>query len=250
MNTIDAIFDGQYPSEPMTMDEQVQLVNETVDALHARMIQGEDMDDEASNFVVWLGGLHKDIMLYGLQRIHNLVPNELVFDEKAMVRIKTMEDQIERSNGYIAGDFKTIDHHPWPMLFLDETTYEDRLHDLWWDQLKEMADGWVTPDMILTGVAPAEEVDIAQAFAMVTCVGDQLNKIKENYRQPETSLAYQQFHERANNYFGWVLHQSPEIAVMAMKNLMAVYRVNLQLELVPNYQTLVELYRDLILGKK
>lgn len=231
-----------------THDQEVQLVNSAAEMLRHRA-PIEDMDDEASNFVTWLGSLHKDIMLYGLQRIFKPTPLSVVYEDKAKARIDTMQEQIDNTTGYVAANFETIDHHPWPMVHLDGTTQEDRVRDFLQDELHRNPPVMPTSDMILNGIGWDEDMTFSSRYALGTVICYDLKNYfdKIDVKKP-SQLAVDIFHEKMNNYLGWAVRQPLEIGTFTGRTILAIFRMKFDPTKTPNWDNYSDMYQDLILG--
>lgn len=231
-----------------THDEAVQLVNSAADQLRLRA-PTEDMDDEASNFVTWLGSLHKDIMLYGLQRILKPTPIPVVYEDKAKARIDTMQEQLDNTTGYVAANFDTTDHHPWPMVHLDGTTQDERVSDFLQDEFKSNPPVMPTSDMILNGIGWDEDMDISGRFALGTAVCYKLKDYFDKIAVKKPSkLDVDIFHEKMNNYLGWAVKQPVEIGILTGRTILAIFRMKFDPKKTPNWEAYSDMYKDLILG--
>lgn len=219
-------------------DHEVQFINNASEVLRDRVGQGEDMDDEASRYVVWLGGLNRDVMLYGLQRILKPQPIDVVFEDKAQARIDTMQERLDNTPGYMAKDFKGIDHHAWPVTYLDGSTHEDRLQELA-EELAPPPEDMTTADMILSGTASEEELHPTVSFMLIGACLDQLKPLAQ-----DPNIVY---YERLNRFIGWLLTQSPEVGIMGMRSLLAIYKLPVtDRKALPNLAKITSSYVDLI----
>ena len=238
---------GEDP-EITSSDHQVQFINNVSDVIRDRVGQGEDMDDEASRFVVWLGGLDRDVMLYGLQRILKPTPIDVVFEDKAQARIDTMQERLDNTNGYMAVNFETIDHHAWPKVHLDGKTFEDRLQDLFDEELRENLPEIVSADMILNGIGWDTKLDVAASYAQSSAVCYQLKEYYDKTKgKPLPNLDNTIFHEKVDNFLGWVMVQQPEIAIMAVRTALAIFRINFDPKGMKNWEPFEKAYKPLII---
>lgn len=250
MSKTSKILKGKFPTEELTLDQQVQIVNAAGDKLAERLAEGKPIDERANNLFLWLGGLNKDVQLYACQYLFNVKKLEIDADDKTEARLAYMEPHFEYGgHGYIAVDFQTIDHRPWPVEYLDGTTYEDRLTDLWKDQMAEVITDLPTTDMILSGVAKKPIEDVTWAFTAATAVAYALNDIKDDNKKPKDSVAYQAFHEKVDNALGWLLQQQVEVVIMGARILLVIFRVQFDPLLVKNWAEFSDQYQDLILEK-
>lgn len=232
-----------------THDQEVQIVNSAAEMLRHRA-PIEDMDDEASNFVTWLGSLHKDIMLYGLQRIFKPTPLPVVYEDKAKARIDTMQDQLDNTTGYVAANFETIDHHAWPPVHLDGTTQEERVKDYLMEQFKERVAGmptWVTADMVLNGIGHDEELSISDTYALATGVVYDLRDYFEATKgKKPNSVEHKVLYEKVDNFLGWTLKINPEVAIFAGRTALAIFRITFDPAGMKNFDKWSDTYQDLL----
>jgi hypothetical protein len=243
------ILKGVFPAEPLTLDQQVKIVNAAGDKLAKRVNEGKPIDERANNLFLWLGGLNKDIQLYACQYIFNVKKLEIDADEKTEARLTFMEPHFEYGGaGYTADTFQAIDHRPWPVEHLDGTTFEDRLEVLFKEQLRENPPEIVSADMILNGIGHDIEISINDVHAQITLCTYVLSERKDDNKAAKTSVAYVGFHEQVDNYLGWLLRQEPEMAIIGLRLLIAIFRIEFDHKLTKNWDEVSERYGDLIKG--
>lgn len=230
------ILKGNFPEGQLTLDQQVKIVNRAGVLLK----ESEDkLDERANNLFIWLGGVNKDIQLYACKHIFNYCGISFDADEKVEARLAFLEPffEYDPEAGYIADTFQSIDHRPWPVEYLDGTTFEDRLEELAKEVQKEQDLGIVTVDMVLTGTAPTDEQPIDVGYALVTaCLYD----LKER----EPGVVY---YERFDRFINWLMTQSPELGVLAMRMALTVYRLKVgDKDQMPAFRAYVDANKNLI----
>jgi hypothetical protein len=242
------ILKGKFPAEPLTLDQQVEIVNKASGHILEAFLGGDQdkVDRQVNNFALWLGGLHPDIQVYAFQVLLKGYKIGFDADDKTEARMARLEERIEASTGYIQYSYDQINHYPWPVEYLDGTTFEDRLEDLAKEVREEQDLKIVTVDTILSGVSTDKIEDISMAYAVMTAVVHALVEGKTGYDQPTNSLEYQQFHERINNSLGWLFCQEPEITIVGLRTLMSLERMVFNPKLVSNWDKLSEEIIDLI----
>lgn len=243
-----ALLDEGTDPQIESLDEQVQLINYAADNIRKRVAQGEDMDDEASRFVVWLGGLERDVMLYGLQRILKPTPIDVVFEDKAQARIDALQERLDHTQGYVAANFETIDHHAWPKVHLDGKTLDERVKDFLDEDLRENPPEMPTSDMILNGIGWDMDMEFASRYALATAVCYNLNDYFQKIKVKKPSaLDVDIFHEKMDNYLGWAVKQPLEIGTFTGRTILAIFRMQFDPKKTKNWDAYSEMYQDLIL---
>jgi hypothetical protein len=183
------LLDHRRIPEDLTEDQQVLLINEAAQQASDRTQQGEDMDDEVENLVIWLGGLRKDLLLYGLQQIHVYHKVNYTASDEVLQRVNAVADQLNRiTTGYIASTASTVDRHNWPREFLDGSTFADRLMDLEPGDFAEEAGlqsqlaQLPTADQIIMGTNGeyTGPMDVSIQYALVTAL---CYEISDNYQK-------------------------------------------------------------------
>lgn len=229
-------------------DHQVQFINNASDVIRDRVGQGEDMDDEASRFVVWLGGLDRDVMLYGLQRILKPTPIDVVFEDKAQARIDALQERLDNTNGYMAVNFETIDHHAWPKVHLDGKTLDERVKDFLDEDLRENPPEMPTADMVLNGIGWDMDMEFAMRYALATAVCYELyDYYKKIQIKKPSALDVDIFHEKMDNYLGWAVKQPLEIGTFTGRTILAIFRMQFDPKKTKYWDAYLEMYQDLIL---
>ena len=248
MSKTSKILKGKFPTEELTLDQQVRIVNAAGDKLAERLAEGKPIDERANNLFLWLGGLNKDVQLYACQYLFNVKKLEIDADEKTEARLAYMEPHFEYGgHGYVADTFQTIDHRPWPVEYLDGTTYEERLTALWKENVEEIAPLLPTTDTILNGADKKHIEDVSIAYAATSAVCYALREIKDDFKQPKNSVAYQAFHEKVDNTFGWLLAQHPEVTIMGVRTLLVLFMIKFDYKLITNWEEFAGLYKDLVI---
>ena len=102
--------------------------------------------------------------------------------------------------GYKEETFELIAHYPWPIEFLDGTTFEERLDALANEVREEQALDIVTVDMVLTGVHRARIEDISQCYAVVVGCVEHIKQTSDIRRQ-----------EQIQRFNDWLEHQLPDM---------------------------------------
>lgn len=236
------ILKGKFPEKALTLDQQVETVNKANNHIHEAFLADdqEKVDRQVNNYALWLGGLHPDIQVYAFQVLLKGYKIGFDADDKTEARMARLEERIEASTGYIQYTYDTINHYPWPVEFLDGTTFEDRLEGLANEVREEQDLETVTVDMILQGTAPREQVTIDVAYALC-------NACAYNLREQADKAADFMFYDRFNRYMGWLLCQQPEIAIMAMRSALTIYKLPVRdRKALPNLQKFVEQYDSLV----
>lgn len=217
--------------EDLTEDQQVLLINEAAQQASDRTQQGEDMDDEVENLVIWLGGLRQDIRLYGFQLIHVFHNINYTASDEVIQRLESVRDPLNRiTTGYMASRVEDLDRHHWPRDFLDGSTFQDRLMALDMDDqetdlgLQDQLSRLPTPDEIITGVAGEfhGELDMSLQYAtMVALVYDLRDKYVVLGGKANTVTDGQLI-----RVFDWAArHMNVELNVLLTKSILAIYRI-------------------------
>lgn len=99
------------------------------------------------HFIMWLGGQHHDLAVYGIQllfKYHNL---DIEVSPKAQLRLNFWKSKLDITEPYRVDDYEDIIHYSWPQEYM--TDFEERLYGL---EVEETS----TVDMILIGVGEDE----------------------------------------------------------------------------------------------
>lgn len=201
------ILKGKFPEKALSLNKQIQLINKIGSIILDDFSTGEDyskIDRKVNNLALWLGGLHPDLQVYAFQLLLNYHQIEFDADDKTEARMARIEERIGIGTklGYKEETYEDITHYPWPIEYLDGTTFEDRLEALAEEVRSEQALDTVTVDMILTGVHRAAVDDIAQAYALVVACVDHIGQL---------SAARQA--EQIQRFTGWLEFQIPDIKI-------------------------------------
>lgn len=235
------ILKGKFPRKPLTLDQQVETVNNASGHILEAFTSGdqEKVDRQVNNYALWLGGLHPDIQVYAFQIL--LKGYKICFDadDKTEARMARLEERIEASTGYVQYTYDKINHYPWPVEFLDGTTFEDRLESLA-EEVKPENIG--TADMILNGIEMPSLED-SQVFGLLHEISDALKALYDK-GQSQRMI----FQEKVDNALGWVLTQPPEYGVYFGRLLLSKERVVIGVEGTKNVEPFISQYEALIIG--
>jgi hypothetical protein len=230
------ILKGEFPKKLFSLDQQVKIVNAAGDKLAERMAEGKSIDERANNLFLWLGSLNKDVQLYACQYLFNVKKIEFDADEKTEARLAFMEPHFEYGGeGYSADTFQSIDHRPWPVEYLDGTTFEERLESLAEEQGIEQ-----TPvDLLLTGM-PLPEMDTIQRFQLAQEAVANIVVLYEKYGKDNVLYL-----ERLNRLFNWLMSIEDEIALYTFRWLLAGKRITFATSKIECWDEYAERFQDI-----
>lgn len=214
-----SILNGKWPTTPIELDQQVEIVNAVADRIAEAAGNGDDINQKVENFAVWLGGAHNDIQVYAWQRLFGQITIDEM-TEKTLVRYEQVQDKMLHSKWYVASSYSTIDHFPWPKVYLDGSTFEERLEEAA-AELREDMD-LTPPDMILSGQTQPIPATLDEAYATVTACLHNLNEIYSKYGK-QTVI----YDEQVENFLKWLIMQQVEIAVLGVRTLVSIYQLPL-----------------------
>lgn len=212
----DAILEGNFPEEALTLDEQVTVINEAAYVVGLTLPQSAARREEGRCFILWIAGLHPDLFLYGAQYLLKFKGVTFPFDDKTRVRLAAIEERFNKTQPYEAKNYSLVEHHAWPKEFLDESTFEERL-----DVLAEEYESDESPaDMLLSGMAVPEDLDFNQRMQLAGDCVDSLAQMYHKYGKSNILLE-----ERVDRFLGWLLTIEPEIAIFSLRDLLAVRKI-------------------------
>lgn len=212
---------GEMPSRDLTKDDQVMVCNSAVLILRDEKAEDDDTQEADDHFVVWLGGLDRDIMVYGLQLATKKYELELLLSDKSQVRVDAVADQLAQARPMLTNSYKTIWHFPWPTVFLDGSTFEDRLERLA-DEIDEVEiQDQVTADMILSGVSKPYDLEADQLFKLINDCSEVLSELSQ---RDQYSIVYA---EKLERYLQWIIDLPTEFSILGFRVPMLTYKLKL-----------------------
>jgi len=243
---VESILKGEFPDNDLTVDQQVALVNQ---AAHDLVALGGVDDPEAimeqvNNLALWLGGLHADIQVYAWQLIRRVKHIGVLADDKTAVRLRPLEEKIFQDTPYEAESFEDLNHYAWPKTFLDGSTFEDRLEAVFKQQLQDDPPEIVSPDMILNGIGHDTVLNFSDAYAQTSACCHTLSESKD-YKPEKGKLANMRYHERMDNFLGWLANQEPEIAIFGLRTILVIFRLLVDPSKLTNWEKFSD-YADLL----
>lgn len=244
MGNAKKILKGKFPEKTLTLDEQVLLINKIGDRLFEDFTTGLDeakIDAKVNNFALWLGGLHPDLQVYAFQLLLNFHQIEFDADEKTEARMARLEERISIGTkpGLKEYSYDRIHHYPWPVEFLDGTTFEDRLEALA-EELEEPVEDRVTVDMILSGTAPQRQLEIPEAYALTVASCHALKDTQESFGLKPI------FYERFDNFAGWLQGQGAEITVMGLRMAIQAHKLPGDTAQMPQFVKALDNFKDVL----
>ena len=224
---------NEFPPSDLNLDDQVTLVNEAVRQTKMLANDLDGINEAGNNLVTWLGGINKDVAVYGFQLMLRVKNVEFKFSDKSNERFKAIEEKYDfRDTGYEALNFNDLDHFAWPKVFSDDSTFEERLDALAEDYVPDDSPA----DMLLSGMKVPEGLDYNQRFQLAQ---DAVNDIAAMYAKYGKSNVL--IEERFDRFLGWLLTIEDEILIFSIRNLMGNHRVVINPNNVKNWGELTNL---------
>lgn len=212
----DAILEGDFPEDTLTLDEQVKVINEAAYVISMTAAQSAARREEGRCYVLWIAGLHPDLFLYGAQYLLKFKGLTFPFDDKTRVRLDSIEKRFNKTRPYEAKNYALVEHHAWPKEFLDESTFEDRLAAL----AEEYESEESPADMLLSGMGTPEDLDFNQRMQLAQDCVESLGEMYRKYGKSNVLID-----ERVDRFMGWLLTVEPDILIYSMRMMAAVQRV-------------------------
>lgn len=222
----EAILWEEFPSDSLTLDETVEVANIAAAIISTRTSVME-RKAEGNAFILWLGGVHMDIFVYGAQLLIKYYQVNFRFDEKTLARMDVIGDQFYDAVGYSANSYEDIDKFNWPKVYLDDSTFEDRLDTL----AEEYASDLSPADLLLSGMRKPKDLDFNQRMQLAQDCIASLEKLYVKYGK-STIL----FEEQLDRFLGWLSEIEPEIALYAIRWIVSGKRLQFNVNNVKNFK--------------
>lgn len=220
LEIVEQICMEKWDSAPVAPQEQLEVINAAADKFIADggVEDAEEVMDDINSFALWIGGLDLNLQVYAWQLIRRHSKIAIYADSKTHERMSRLEEKVFLHTPYRVINVDNVAKFNWPKVFLDGSTFEERMEAVLEDIDTDLDSEELTGDIVLSGRATGPAEHFEENARVLNEAYTELKRFLEKYDKPNIL-----YHEKVNNLLTWLMSCQIEVAIMALRSILCIW---------------------------